>query len=216
MKILSRNVFLFAFLILNLQANEALYIKYADKSINSSSLVERQGLKYQVNTNTPFSGRFVTYEDEYGFCAIEAGSYKRGLLHGPFEGYEGCGTLFSFKTGYKNGLEHGKYIEFMEGFPSMEGNRVDGVDEGEWIGYEYGQVSWKENVKNGVTVTLTSFSYYDNGQIASKEVYNNDEELHGISVTYHQNGQLKSKIEYQNGAILRVIEEYDFNGNQIK
>ena len=172
MKILSRNVFLFAFLILNLQANEALYIKYADKSINSSSLVERQGLKYQVNTNTPFSGRFVTYEDEYGFCAIEAGSYKRGLLHGPFEGYEGCGTLFSFKTGYKNGLEHGKYIEFMEGFPSMEGNRVDGVDEGEWIGYEYGQVSWKENVKNGVTLTLTSFSYYDNGQIASKEAIN--------------------------------------------
>ena len=97
----------------------------------------------------------------------------------------------------------------------MEGNRVDGVDQGEWIGYEYGQVIWTENVKNGVTDTLTSFSYYDNGQIASKEIYNNDEELHGISVTYHQNGQLKSKIEYQKGALLRVIEEYDFNGNKI-
>ena len=215
MKILLRNAFLLALLVQNLEANEALYIKYADKSINSSTLVERQGLKYQVNTNTPFSGRFVTYEDEYGFCAIEAGSYKRGLLHGPFEGYEGCGILFSYKTGYKNGLEHGKYVEFMEGFLSMEGNRVNGVDEGEWIGYEYGQITWTENVKNGVTVSLAEFSYYDNGQIASKEIYNNDEELHGITEAYHQNGQLKSKIEYQNGALVRVIEEYDFNGNQI-
>ena len=128
MNITLRNIFLIAFFTLNIEANEALYIKYADQSINSSSLVERQGLKYQVNTNTPFSGRFVTYEDEYGFCAIEAGSYKRGLLHGPFEGYEGCGALFSYKTGYKNGLEHGKYVEFMEGFLSMEGNRVNGVD----------------------------------------------------------------------------------------
>tara|TARA_Y100000741_G_scaffold312582_1_gene257162 strand:- start:88 stop:738 length:651 start_codon:yes stop_codon:yes gene_type:complete len=215
MNIILRNTFLIAFFTLNIEANEALYIKYADQSINSSSLVERQGLKYQVNTNTPFSGRFVTYEDEYGFCAIEAGSYKRGLLHGPFEGYEGCGVLFSFKTGYKNGLEHGKYVEFMEGFLSMEGNRVNGVDEGEWIGYEYGQITWTENVKDGVTVSLAEFSYYDNGQIASKEIYNNDEELHGITEAYHRNGQLKSKIEYQNGAVVRVIEEYDFNGNQI-
>ena len=86
MKILLRNAFLLALLAQNLEANEALYMKFSDKSVNSSTLVERQGLKYQVNTNTPFSGRFVTYEDEYGFCAIEAGSYKRGLLHGPFEG----------------------------------------------------------------------------------------------------------------------------------
>ena len=213
MKILLLNAFLFAFLTMNMEANEALYIKYADKSINSSSLVERQGLKYQVNTNSPFSGRFITYEDEFGFCALEAGSYRRGLLHGLFEAYEGCGVLYSYKTAYKNGLEHGKYVEFMEGFLSMEGNRVNGVDQGEWIGYEYGKITWTENVKDGVTVSLAEFSYYDNGQIASKEIYNNDAELHGITEAYHQNGQLKSKIEYQNGALVKIIEEYDFNGN---
>ena len=171
-------------------------------------------MKYQVNTSTPFSGRFLTFEDEYGLCVLEAGAYKNGLLHGPFEGYENCGMLYSFKTGYKNGLEHGKYTEFMEGYLSMEGNRVDGVDQGEWIGYEYGQVTWKEIVKDGVTVILTEFSYYDNGQISTKDIYNNEAELHGISEAYHQNGQLKSIIEYQNGALLRVIEQYDFNGNQ--
>ena len=30
-----------------------------------------------------------------------------------------------------------------------------------------------------------------------------------------QNGQLKIKVEYKNGELLRVIEEYDFNGNPL-
>jgi hypothetical protein len=72
MKILLRNAFFIAFIVMNVEAKEALFIKYADKSVNSSSLVERQGLKYQVNTNSPFSGRFITYEDEFGFCVLEA------------------------------------------------------------------------------------------------------------------------------------------------
>ena len=49
---------LLLFLNLNLLANEALYMKYDGKAVNASTLVERQGLKYQVNTSTPFSGRF--------------------------------------------------------------------------------------------------------------------------------------------------------------
>ena len=102
---------LLLFLNLNLLANEALFMKYDGKAVNASTLVERQGLKYQVNTSTPFSGRFISYEDEFGFCVLEAGSYKRGLLHGPFEAYEGCGVAYSYKTAYKNGVEHGKYIE---------------------------------------------------------------------------------------------------------
>ena len=215
MKILLLNAFLFAFLTMNMEANEALYIKYADKSINSSSLVERQGLKYQVNTNSPFSGRFITYEDEFGICAKEAGSYRRGLLHGPYEEYAGCGILYSVRSSYKNGLEHGTYSEFDEGFLIMEGNMINGMAEGEWVGYEYGRISWTEDVKNDETISFTNYSYYDNGQISLKDVYNNNEELHGISEAYHQNGQLKSKTEYQNGTLVRLIEEYDFNGNKL-
>ena len=213
MKTLLINTFFLAFLTINLKANEALYMKYADKSINSASLVERQGLKYKVNTNTPFSGRFVTYEDDYGFCVLEAGSYRKGLLHGSFEEYSGCGVLYSIKTSYKNGLEHGRYQEFDEGFLIMEGDMVNGLGEGEWIGYEYGRVSWTEDVKNDETVSITEYSYYENGQISTKEIYNNKEELHGISLVYHQNGQLKSKMKYQNGTLVKILEKYDFNGN---
>ena len=208
-------IFLLTSLTLSIEAKEALYIKYADKSINTSSLVERQGLKYQVNTNSPFSGRFVTFEDDYGFCVSQAGSYKKGLLHGPFEEYSGCGALYFIKTSYKNGLEHGLYQEFDEGYLLMEGNMVNGLAEGEWIGYEYGQISWTEQVENDETVSYSEYLYYDNGQLSMKDVFNNNDELHGISEAYHQNGQLKSKIEYKNGTIVRIIEKYDFNGNML-
>ena len=213
MKKLLINTFIFSLLSLSIEANEALFVKYADKSINSSTLVERQGLKYQVNTNTPFSGRFLTYQDNNIFCVSEAGSYKRGLLHGPFEAYEGCGVLYSYKTAYKNGLEHGAYSEYEEGYLIMEGEMVNGLAEGKWTGYEYGRLSWTEDVKNDETINLTEYSYYDNGQVSMKDVYNGNSELHGISEAYHLNGQLKSKTEYRNGDVIRIIEEYDFNGN---
>ena len=95
----------------------------------------------------------------------------------------------------------------------MEGDMVNGLAEGEWIGYEYGRISWTEDVKNDETVNFTEYSYYENGQISTKEIYNNKEELHGISLSYHQNGQLKSKTEYENGTLVKILEEYDFNGN---
>ena len=119
----------FVFLLLlvcNLEANTPLFKKYANSAINDASLVERQGLKYQVNTTKPFSGRFLGFEDEFGFCVSRAGSYRNGLLHGAYEEYEGCGVLPSYKTGFKNGVEHGRYIEYDEGYLYMEGEMVNG------------------------------------------------------------------------------------------
>ena len=42
-----------------------LFEKYANSAINEATLVERQGLKYQVNTSKPFSGKFMGFDDEY-------------------------------------------------------------------------------------------------------------------------------------------------------
>ena len=110
---------------------------------------------------------------------------------------------------------HGRQALVEESICQAEGNMVNGLAEGEWIGYEYGLISWIEDVKNDMTVSITEFSYYDNGQIETKDLYNESEELHGISETYHRNGQLKSKIKYKNGSVERVIERYDFNGNPL-
>ena len=195
--------------------SKPLYEKYANSAVNYSSLVERQGIKYQVNSSTPFSGNYIMYVDDNPFCIEEAGSYRNGKLHGPLEGYEGCGVAYSYKTNYRNGLENGKYQQFAEGYLEMEGNVVDDEVDGEWNGYEYGYKIWTEYNDNGNLLYYLEYSYHQNGQLATKETFNAEEQLNGISETYHQNGQLASKVNYSDGVIERVIEKYDFNGNPI-
>ena len=199
----------------NFFKEKPLFEKYANSAVNYSSLVERQGIKYQVNSNTPFSGNYIMYEDDNPFCIEEAGSFRNGELHGPLEGYEGCGVAYSFKTNYRYGLENGKYQQFSDGYLEMEGNVVDDEVDGEWNGYEYGYKIWTEYNDNGNLLYYLEYSYHENGQLATKETFNAEEQLNGISETYHQNGQLASKINYRDGAIVKVIEKYDFNGNSI-
>ena len=199
----------------NFFKEKPLFEKYANSAVNYSSLVERQGIKYQVNSNTPFSGNYIMYEDDNPFCIEEAGSFRNGELHGPLEGYEGCGVAYSFKTNYRYGLENGKYQQFSDGYLEMEGNVVDDEVDGEWNGYEYGYKIWTEYNDNGNLLYYLEYSYHENGQLATKETFNAEQQLNGISETYHQNGQLASKINYRDGAIVKVIEKYDFKGNSI-
>ena len=207
-------VLLLSVFISNINA-KPLYEKYSNSAINLASLVERQGLKYQINTTKPFSGKFIGFEDEYGFCVNSAGSYKNGLLHGEYEEYQGCGVAYYVKTKYKNGLENGRYEGYEEGYLIVEGNVVNDKLDGEWISYEYGQITYIEYYNKDELSKFEEFSYYDNGQLEFMKTYNGDEVQHGITETYHKNGQLNLKAEYQNGNLLKVIEEYDFNGNRL-
>ena len=198
----------------NVFKEKPLFQKYANSAVNYDSLVERQEIKYQVNSNTPFSGNYIWYADGNVFCVDEAGSYKNGKLHGYLEGYYGCGVAYAYKMNYKKGLEHGKYQEWDEnGMLSMEGQYTDGETDGEWTGYEYGLKTWTEYFDNGELLSYLEYTYHQNRQLATKKSFNPEEKLNGISETYHQNGQLASKINYKDGNVVKVIEEYDFNGN---
>ena len=197
----------------NVFKEKPLFQKYANSAVNYDSLVERQDIKYQVNSNTPFSGNYIWYVD---FCVEEAGSYKNGKLHGYLEGYYGCGVAYAYKMNYKKGLEHGKYQEWNEeGWLSMEGQYVDGKADGEWTGYEYGLKSWTEYIDNDEILSYLEYTYHQNRQLATKKSFNAAEKLNGISETYHQNGQLASKIDYKDGNVVQVLEQYDFNGNPL-
>ena len=197
----------------NVFKEKPLFQKYANSAVNYDSLVERQDIKYQVNSNTPFSGNYIWYVD---FCVEEAGSYKNGKLHGYLEGYYGCGVAYAYKMNYKKGLEHGKYQEWNEeGWLSMEGQYVDGKADGEWTGYEYGLKSWTEYIDDDEILSYLEYTYHQNRQLATKKSFNAAEKLNGISETYHQNGQLASKIDYKDGNVVQVLEQYDFNGNPL-
>ena len=201
----------------NIFREKPLFQKYADSAVNYNSLVERQEIKYQVNSNTPFSGNYIYYADDNVYCVDEAGSYKNGKLHGYLEGYYGCGVAYAYKMYYKNGLEHGEYQEWDEnGKLSMEGQYIDGETVGEWTGYEYGLKTWTEYFDDGELLSYLEFTYHPNRQLATKKSFSPEEKLNGISETYHQNGQLASKIDYKDGIVVEVLEQYDFNGNPVE
>ena len=65
----------------NVFREKPLFQKYANSAVNYNSLVERQEIKYQVNSNTPFSGNYIYYADDNVYCVDEAGSYKLSLIH---------------------------------------------------------------------------------------------------------------------------------------
>ena len=197
----------------SVNASEPLFEKYANSAVNDASIVEREGVAYQVNTTKPFSGRFIGYEDDYGFCVLYAGSYKKGLLHGPYEEYDGCGIAYSIKTNYKKGLEHGLYTEFNEGYLNLEGYMKNGKMDGKWAAYDYGRVSKDSFYDDDELIRYVEYYYHENGKMQFKQSYNSSEEFDGISEAWHENGQLEARAEFDNGELVEIIEQYDRNGN---
>tara|TARA_A100001388_G_scaffold275701_1_gene261735 strand:+ start:1073 stop:1495 length:423 start_codon:yes stop_codon:yes gene_type:complete len=74
------------------------------KDIPSDQLEERNGISYLVNSQTPFSGETVEY-DEKGNLQFKS-SYFMGKLNGPFEMYWGNGNLMGEEF-YVDGLPQG-------------------------------------------------------------------------------------------------------------
>lgn len=79
------------------------------EEVLETALLERQGLAYQVNSDTPFTGLAVSYylNDQYEYKK----NYKDGKQHGLFEIFYENGQL-KVKSNYKDGELHGLYEEF--------------------------------------------------------------------------------------------------------
>ena len=75
------------------------------KEVPRDQLVERQGIYYEVNSQTPFSGRVVSYH-ENGQLKAKVNYNKDGEQHGPSEYYHENGQLFS-RSNWKNNYIHG-------------------------------------------------------------------------------------------------------------
>ena len=87
-------------------------------------LVERQGITYETNSTTPFTGSSVSYHDNGQLK--EKINYKDGKKHSLSEGYFENGQL-NYKGNRKNGIRDGLYESY----------------------YETGLLKERENYKNG-------------------------------------------------------------------
>ena len=121
------------------------------KEVPSSDLVGRDGIKYGVFSQVPFTGISVRY-------------YKKGQLH--------------FKENFKEGrMVDGLYESYHEnGQLERKRNYKDGKQDGLYESYhENGQLSYKGTFKDGKRDGLYE-SYYENGESWVKGCYKNGEE----------------------------------------
>ena len=81
----------------------------APSEVPSEKLVERNGIKYEINSQTPFTG-FSTVYYENGQLEKKV-TYKDGERNGIIEFYRENGQLFS-KGNYKDGERNGLFEEY--------------------------------------------------------------------------------------------------------
>ena len=107
-----------------------LIIASCSKEIPFDQLVERNGVTYEVNSQTPFTGSSVKY---YGNGQLKMKlNYKDGKQDGLTEYYYGNGQL------------------------EMKGNMKDGELDGLWVQYDpYGQLKSRDCIHKDVEVDMS-------------------------------------------------------------
>jgi antitoxin component YwqK of YwqJK toxin-antitoxin module len=106
--------------------------------VPSDKLLERNGIKYEINSQTPFAGVATEYW-ENGQLAYKD-TYKGGRRNGPSERYYENGQL-RWKLAYKDEKQHGPNERYYENGQLMATfTNKDGRLHGLWEGYyENGQ-----------------------------------------------------------------------------
>ena len=132
------------------------------KEIPSDQLVVRQGVFYEINTTTPFTGSTVSYHKNGQLKSKE--NYKDGKVDGLWEYYYENGQLKS-KENYKDDELTLSQSFTSKGIPLKDFTYNNGLKTGvEEIYHENGQLGIKENYKDGKEDGLWEY-YYENGQL---------------------------------------------------
>ena len=98
--------------------------------VPDDKLVERDGIIYEVNSTTPFTGSSVSYHENGQLNKRE--NYKNGQQDGPSEWFHENGQLGG-KGNYKNGEQDGLHERFYENGQLRDRvNFKDGKEDGPW------------------------------------------------------------------------------------
>ncbi|MGL4253377.1 MAG: toxin-antitoxin system YwqK family antitoxin [Fusobacteriaceae bacterium] len=134
------------------------------KPVELSTLQNRQGTYYSINSQKPYSGKFVNY---YQNGQIEQeGSLKNGLLDKDYISYYQNGQR-RVQSAYKAGVPHGKLVAFYEnGEKKCELSYQNGKFEGSNIVYAtFFNPKYEVIFKNGRIIK--ELKYSSNGEVFS-------------------------------------------------
>lgn len=105
--------------------------------VNSSKLVKRKGITYEINKEVPFTGRSVEYSN-FNNIKLSEGNYKDGLKDGLWIQWlrNGSGAKIA-ESRYKDGKKHGLWARWWDsGQKYSEENYKDGLKDGLWVGWQ--------------------------------------------------------------------------------
>ena len=139
--------------------------------VPNDSLVERNGITYQVNSDKPYNGKAIEYHNN-GQAAVIS-TYKKG-------------KKVQDENFRKNGTPEYKAV--------YDKNRTI---IGEEYFYANGQLQWKWScegeIENDICPYEEQYEYYENGQLAAKATFKNGEVVN--QEAYKENGE---KIDASN------------------
>jgi len=173
-----------------------------EREVSLKSLQDRNGLKYIINEEQPFSGHLVAYTntppniiEKQKIISIH---YKDGKENGLSTTWSDNGQKET-ETYYKDGKQHGLSATWHDsGQKQSEMYHKDGKLHGlSILWYENGQKKAELYIKEDAIDGLAT-SWYETGQKKS-EIYYKDGKQHGLSTIWHENGQKKEEVIYKDG-----------------
>ncbi|MEH6487150.1 toxin-antitoxin system YwqK family antitoxin [Hyphomonas oceanitis] len=172
-----------------------LLLSACTKEVDTSELVVRNGIAFEINSQTPFTGNAKTFYAN-GQLAIQS-SYVEGVASGRFEHWYDNGTL-SIKCVNKSGALEGLCTTWHEnGQLRDEVNYIEGEKNGlskTW--FENGQLEEEVNYIAGEKSGLSK-TWFENGQLEEEVNYIAGEKS-GLSKTWFENGQLAEQANFLN------------------
>lgn len=174
------------------------------KEVEQHSLLERNGLRYEVNSDKPFSGKAVNGDSET--------TYKDGKKHG-HDIWISDG-IKRHDISYINGNLNGSKYEWYE----TGQKKTEAFYQGDMLlgklttWFENGQLELEENFKAGVKQGISK-SWRENGYQEYEKNYVSGK-LHGASKSWNTDGQLELEVGYKNGIPHGTLKTWHSNGQQ--
>ena len=200
-----------------------LMISGCSKSVEKSTLINKDGLMYLPDSDTPYTGE-VFFNNDTGEKEYQ-GTYENGLLieysylnkDGTVKEPINIETLVErdevFYTKNTNKPYTGSIFSlFDDGINESEGSLKNGKLDGEWIEwYNNGQMLIKENYLNGIKDGSYS-SWNDNGQKLVQGIFRNGDQ-DGLWTYWYENGQKEKEMTFSKGKMNGLWTWFYKNGS---
>ena len=182
------------------------------KEISSEQLVERQGLKYEINSTIPFTGS-VTHSRFFGWTSKRI-NYKDGKLDGVWEDYydDIPEEVLQQRSNWRNGVRHGATETYTLNILTNTGVLTE-----------------RKNYKNGKLNGLYETYSFEECGISSSQICSDsnssllkekrnykDGKEEGLYEYFHENGQLQVRGNLKDGIKEGVWEFFHENGELLR